>query len=84
MVLEGEHAADAVFEMIGPEIGRRHAIHQLHVDAHLRTFAPDAAFEHVPHAQFSCHLSHIHIAAFVDEDGIARDDRKRNGNAPER
>ncbi|MEY9374294.1 hypothetical protein ABIA10_000164 [Rhizobium leguminosarum] len=76
MVLEGEDVADAVFKMIGPEIGRGHAVDQLHIDTHLPAFPPDAAFEHVAYSELRRHLSHIDAASLVNKGGMARDDRK--------
>ena len=51
-------------------------LYQLRGDAQPIAALADAAFEHVAHAKFACHLLHVDGAALVGEAAVARDDEE--------
>ena len=76
LVLHGKHVGQVAIVAVGPEMVPGFAIDQLRRDPHPIAGAPDAAFDHVTHAQLARHLADVHGRTLVGERRAARNHKK--------
>ena len=74
VVLHGKDILDLAVIAFGPQIVAGFRFDQLDGNAELRARAPDAAFHHIMHAEFTSDLAHIHGLSAIAEGGIAGND----------
>ena len=73
LVLHVEQFGDRLVEPLGPEMGGRLRLDQLHVDPHPVAAALDAALEHVAHVEVPADLADVDRLAPVGESRVPRD-----------
>src|SRR5215469_11892093 len=72
-VLHHEDVGEIAVVALSPDMLAGLGLDQLAGDANAIAGFPQAAFEHIAHAQIAANLLHINSAALVGEGGVARD-----------
>ena len=76
VVLDGEDVLQLAVVFLGPDVLAGLGVDQLAGDADAPARRPDAALQHVAHAEFAGDLPHVHGFALVDEGRVAGDDEQ--------
>src|SRR6185436_3556457 len=71
LILEREDVAERAIVSLGPDMGTGRRLDELASDADAVASLAQAAFEHVPDAEFAADLLHVDRASFIGKAGIA-------------